>query len=216
LTDQGPTKDPKALRPAPSIVFLPASVGKGVRKVSGGKSVVQGWVDKFDADPLKEIFRGIIDRDVANAPTPRISVLSRYSIENYLLDPITVYAALLASGVAPSVQGVGVSQGNEHLIRSLPVAHIQSIADTITSAVETVEPALLAKSGPKRTATYTTGVTVKYPAWVFDHRGHDLLPIFQKAFGGPNVLTPPKLEIAIRRTRMIPDELASIMSSMQS
>jgi ABC-type Mn2+/Zn2+ transport system ATPase subunit len=32
LADQGPSRDPKSLRPAPSLVFMPASTGKGFRR----------------------------------------------------------------------------------------------------------------------------------------------------------------------------------------
>jgi hypothetical protein len=49
LTDYGPSRDDKAIAPTPTLVFLPASVGKGSGKVSGGKSVVKQWVEKFDA-----------------------------------------------------------------------------------------------------------------------------------------------------------------------
>jgi AAA domain, putative AbiEii toxin, Type IV TA system len=57
LSDQGPSKDKKALKPAPSLVFMPASTGKAHAKTAGGKNVVMQWVEKFDASPLIEMFR---------------------------------------------------------------------------------------------------------------------------------------------------------------
>jgi ABC-type multidrug transport system ATPase subunit len=44
LTDYGPSRDPLALKPSPSIVFIPASSGSGVTKISGGSTVVEKWV----------------------------------------------------------------------------------------------------------------------------------------------------------------------------
>ncbi len=95
LTDFGPSRDPRALKPEPTIVFLPASSGQGAAKTGGGKSVVCQWTEKFEVGPLAEMFRGIIDLDSGGTPPPRVSVLSRYSLENYLLDPLTVYGLLL-------------------------------------------------------------------------------------------------------------------------
>jgi energy-coupling factor transporter ATP-binding protein EcfA2 len=69
LADQGPSKDSSALKPAPSIVFMPASRGRGAAKTAGGKSVVAGWIEKFDTPPL-ELFRGIVDQDSGNSGSP--------------------------------------------------------------------------------------------------------------------------------------------------
>lgn len=71
LMDHGPGRDPMALQPSPSIVFIAASVGTGKAKVSGGCTVVAKWVDKFDADPLDRTFFGVIDRDAANVASAR-------------------------------------------------------------------------------------------------------------------------------------------------
>jgi hypothetical protein len=65
-------------------------------KMGGGKDVVTQWVEKFDALPLDETFRGIIDRDNGDTGGPRIEVSGRYTIENYLLDPIVVFALLIS------------------------------------------------------------------------------------------------------------------------
>src|SRR5207253_8255717 len=66
LTDHRPTRDPGAMKPVPAVTFLPASLGAGKVKIAGGKSVVTQWLEKLDAPPLGELFRGIIDRDSGN------------------------------------------------------------------------------------------------------------------------------------------------------
>jgi len=216
LTDYGPSRDPLAIKPAPTIVLLPASTGTGRGKTPGGKSVVQGWVEKFDQPPLDDLVRGIIDRDVANAPTRRILVLERYSIENYYLDPFVVFGLLLDAGSAPTIASLSISAGDEHRIRSLDPAILQAIVDTIRAMVEPALGAKTAINTSLRTVTFTNAKRVDYPAWMLDHRGHYLLPLYQTLFGGAGVINPPRLERSLRRTRLIPTELAQIFHGLQS
>lgn len=216
LTDYGPSRDARALQPAPSIVFLPASIGSGRGKVAGGKSVVQSWVDKFDQPPLDEVVRGIIDRDLTNVGTPRVLVLGRHSIENYYLDPFVVYGVLLEDGKAPSVPGITLSPGDEHRVRTMDASTLQLIANEIRRLVE---PILLSQGGIDSSPVqveFTNGKSVEYAAWMVKHRGHDLLPAFQTAFGGGSVINLRRLERSLRRTRLIPVELAVLFHALQS
>jgi ABC-type transport system involved in cytochrome c biogenesis ATPase subunit len=215
LSDYGPSRDPRAIRPAPSIIFAPSSRGTGPGKVGGGNTVVTAWVNKFDQPPLNEIVRGVIDRDVANCAANRIAVLGRYSIENYLLDPLVVFCLLSSVKLAPSVSGVSLSPGSEHLIRELPETSLSAVVAAIASMVEPRLRDLLATEKVMKTVTFTTGKTVEYPAWIIDRRGHDLLPVFQAAFGGVNVISPPRLDQSFRRLRLIPAELADIFDKLQ-
>lgn len=214
LTDAGPSKDPCAIRDAPSLVFIAASVGRGPDKISGGKSIVEKWVEKLDDPPLTTTFRGLLDRDTGNRPTDRIKVIGRYSFENYLLDPINVFGLLLENGSAPAVNGVTVTSGDEHTLRALPAASLQAISDAITAKIENNNSSLAAT--PRVRVAYTRGMTIEVPKWVVDHRGHDLLPMYQGAWGGHRVVTPPNLTKALRRVRLVPKELAALMSDLQS
>ena len=215
FTDYGPSRDPRSIKPSPSIAFLPVSVGTGKAKVGGGKDVVTQWVNKFDQPPLNEIFRGIIDRDGGNASTPRIEVLGRYSIENYLCDPFVVFGLLVEQGRAPSIAAVNISQGDEHRIRELSESQLQEVARSITSAVEPSLPNLTTAEQLLKEVEFTSGKRIQYPAWLIDRRGHDLLPIFQSVFGGPKVLSPPRLSNSLRRVRLVPKELADIFDNLQ-
>jgi hypothetical protein len=214
LADQGPSKDSKALKPAPSIVFMPASTGRGSVKVPGGKNVVRQWLEKFDAPPLNEMFRGIIDLDGGNASGPNVYVLGRYSIENYLLDPAAVFGVLIEERKAPSLPGIVVTPGDEHQLRTLSSFALQSVVDYVATQVE---PELTPFTGTEKTpttVTFTNNISLEYPAWMLTKRGHDLLPIYQKVFGQA-IITPPKLEKSFRRIRLVPIELAKIMSRLQ-
>lgn len=213
LTDYGPSRDPMALKTSPSIAFIAASVGSGATKIAGGCTVVEKWIAKLDADPLDRTFVGIIDRDIGNLAKSRIYVIGRHSFENYILDPLNIFCLLLEDGANPSIPDLKITAGDEHLLRMQPQHILQAVANEITNAMESCEPKL--KTSEKSSVIYTIDSKVTVPSWVIDHRGHDLLPIAQVAFGGPRLVNPPRLIKALRRGRLIPSELASLFARIQ-
>ena len=214
LSDQGPSKDPQALKPAPSLVFVPSSIGKGAEKIGGGKNVVTQWIEKFDAPPLNQMFRGIIDLDNGNIGGPRIQVLSRYSIENYLLDPIVIFGVLNEERVAPSLSTNLLTPGDEHLLRTFSAPNLQDIVNYITQQAEPKLGQLTSDETKTAAVRFTYGIELQYPSWMLTKRGKDLLPIYQTVFGQA-FITPPKLEKSFRRIRLVPIELAEIMWQLQ-
>jgi hypothetical protein len=214
LSDYGPSRDPMALRMSPSIAFIPASIGMGASKLSGGSSVVAKWVNKLDAEPLDRAFLGIVDQDNRNASSPRIRVIGRYSFENYLLDPLVIFALLVEEGVAPIVTGLKISAGDEHLLRTKESASLQAIADVVCTELEGADPSLAGH--PRSSVSYTTGQRIELPNWVLTHRGHDLLPKAQRIFGGPRLINQKRLLKAVRRCRLIPKELAVLLAEIQA
>jgi energy-coupling factor transporter ATP-binding protein EcfA2 len=214
LTDQGPSRDPKALKPAPSLVFMPASTGQGKGKTGGGSSVVRKWVEKFDTAPLDQMFRGIVDLDAGNASGPRIQVLGRYSIENYRLDPIVVFSLLIEERKAPSLPNIAVTPGDEHLLRTLSASALQGVVDYVAQQVEPALGTLTSSERVPTVVTFTNETKLRYPGWMLTRRGHDLLPIYQKVFGQA-IITPPRLAKSFQRVRLVPIELAEIMSRLQ-
>lgn len=214
LTDFGPSKDAMALNLSPTIAFIPASIGSGKSKISGGCSVVEKWIDRLDADPLDRIFHGIIDHDGRNAATSRVHVIGRYSFENYMLDPPVLFALMLENGSAPSIPGLKISSGDEHLLRGLSNDMLQAISDRICIMIEGLYPSI--NSGADNSVNYTCGSSISVPSWVICHRGHDLLPMAQAALGGYQLINPPRLQKALRRCRLIPVELANLLSNIQT
>lgn len=214
LSDQGPNKDRMALAPAPSLIFVAASIGRSKEKVPGGKTVVSQWVEKFDGPPLREIFRGLLDLDSGNTPTDRILVLGRYSIENYELDPFVIFGLLVDEGRSPNIHDISIAQGDEHLVRALDVSALQRVVEYVAKQIEPTLPSLASSEKELIDVEFTIGKTLKYPAWMLFRRGHDLLPAYQRVFG-QMVVTPPKLLKAFRRVRMIPVELAGTMARLQ-
>lgn len=216
LTDYGPNRDARAIKPAPTLVFLPASIRRAGQSIPGGRNTVISWVDKFDQPPLAEMFRGVIDRDQANTRTSRIEVLHRYSIENYLIDPFVVYGLLNEERRQPTVPGVNVSSGSEHLIRDLQNVQLQAILDTVTQLAEHALGNLSPAEVSRVSVTFTNGRVVEYPTWMLDRRGHDLLQACQSVFGGATMISPPRLRKSLQRVRLIPRELADIMDALQT
>src|SRR5574341_967596 len=215
LVDYGPGRDPRAIKPAPTLVFLPASTGSGKGKVASGKTVVQGWVDKFDQPPLNELVRGVIDKDVGNGGSTRVAVIGRYSIENYYLDPFVVFGVLVEDGIAPVVPSLAITIGEEHRLRIMDSSVLQGIINVIGAAVEPTLKTHGSLDTSPRIVTFTNGRTVEYPVWMLEHRGHDLLSVYQTVFGGRRI-NLSRLERSLRRIRLIPKELADILDTLQS
>jgi energy-coupling factor transporter ATP-binding protein EcfA2 len=219
LTDRGPSKIPGRLEPVPSVVFRPAATGRGPARIGGGCTVVRLQVEKFDQEPLKGLFRGVTDLDAGNVGTDRIKVIGRYSIENYLLDPIVVYAALLEADKAPAVSGITVKKGSEHELGALPQSDLQRIADEVLGLVDrALRAGGVASATPTREVEFTNGIKVRYFEWMFTYRGHDLLAKFQYALDSSRAQTIQyeKLNLALRRVRLIPKELAQVMRELQA
>ena len=213
LMDRGPSKDDMALALSPSVVFMSASAGSGHTKISGGKGAVSKWVRKLNDPPFDQVIRGIIDQDSGNVAEPRIFVLNRYSIENYLLDPFVVFCLLSESNRAPISL---FSSGSEHLIRTLDNTQLQSIMVAIRSSVEPQMPNLKPAELVELPTPFTNGREAKYPLWMLSRRGHDLLPIYQKVFGGgANFVSPPRLMSAMKRGRLLPKDLATLLHQVQ-
>lgn len=215
LIDIGPGKDAMALTPTPTIAFVSVSVGKSTAKTSGGKDNVRHWINKLDSPPFDELVFGLIDEDDANVPNSRVLVIGRYSYENYIIDPFVVFGLLIETRSAPNLNGVPHKIGDEHKIRNLPPTALQSIVDFIRNRVEPELQHLRSEEAATQTVEFTTGQAVSYPNWMIDRRGHDLLITFQSIFGGPTVVSPPRLTQSLQRVRLIPKELAHTFSSLQ-
>ena len=62
---------------------------------------------------------------------------------------------------------------------------LQEVVDVMRAAVEPMLKNRGALDTSPRTVTFTNGKSVDYPAWLLEHRGHDLVPVYQSVFGGP-------------------------------
>lgn len=201
-------QDPSiVLQPIP--IFQAVSAGRGPSKTGGGKTVVENWVKKLAEARLEKLIVGLIDRDSGNVGNENTVVISRYSIENFLLDPIVVFCRLVDQGTAPSIQGIQISRGEEHKLRELPDSDLQRIADSILEPVTRLLPNAAAGTFPVK---FLSGQTLSYPVWLRDTRGHDLRGHFFAVYD--RLATDNEMLKAFERARMIPMELIDTLQAV--
>jgi AAA15 family ATPase/GTPase len=191
------------------LVFIPASSKRADK--SGGKSVVRDWVDKLTSTGLTDVIGGLIDKDSGNKGSQDVHVLDRYSIENYLADPIVVFATLLDQDRAPAIHVVNVSMGEEYKLLSLGEGPLQEIADYIISKIEGAMPNFVPdfeKNGETERVhvEFVNGKVLSYPKWLLERRGKDLLGKVYNSIW-MDLVNHVKLFKAFKRLKMIPSEL---------
>lgn len=201
---------------APGVAFVPASTGRGATKTGGGKNQVGGWLTKLQQVGLDAVFQGLIDRDDANASGPGLHVLSRYSLENYLLDPIVVFAALAAHERAPAVAGITVRAGDEHTLRDRAPEELQRIADVVFSAIQPHLGTLDKAETELTDVTFIGGPTLRYPKWLLQRQGKALQQRIQAAFSAHPVIYPAGLLPSFRRVRLVPDEFIGLFNAIRA
>lgn len=199
------------------LVFIPAST----KEKSGGKDVVQNWVNKLQESGLVNIVQGLIDADSGNVVSNGVFKIDRYSIENYLADPILVYAALIDKEKNPSIPGLKLSVGEEYKLKSLPADTLQIVADSIVSIVE---PELIKYFTDFDPTTETERIEVKfvngtvlmYPKWLLNRRGKTILnEVYNNIFTSP-IINFTTLFKALRKLNMFPKDLVDKLTEIKT
>ncbi|MEX0597522.1 MAG: ATP-binding protein, partial [Candidatus Paceibacterota bacterium] len=119
---------------------------------------------------------GIIDWDNKNQKQPFIFVngdKERYSIENYIFDPILL-AALLLDYQLIDRNDLGLNNNENYSnFEKLSVAKLNDIAEFI---IENIKQKLDKKptNTGNRSIEYVNGLTVQVPKWYLQYPGHDL------------------------------------------
>lgn len=138
----------------------------------GGCSQVSNWSEKLSSLGLP-CFRGLIDKDSKSEATDAVNVLNRYSIENYLLDPILIYACLIEKNLHEPIYALEeIATCNIHTINDLENETLQKIANVICNKLELYRPEL--KTEETFSIYYVNGKEIQAPAWLKNDRGHDL------------------------------------------
>ncbi|MCE7053039.1 ATP-binding protein [Algoriphagus sp. AGSA1] len=182
-----------------SLVFIPVSAKK--LNKSGGCTVVREWTRKLRVEGEMNLAKGIIDRDKSNSPTDGISVLKRYSIENYFLDPLIIAGYLIHNGMVSKIDSIEFPNKNCNRIEALDDADLQKVADHVIDKVQTnftatvdslntgrasdnviSDNVLSANELTRVTVELKNGKCLNYPKWLIDRRGHDLEDIFRTLF----------------------------------
>lgn len=126
---------------------------------------------------------GIIDWDLKNHDSERVKVLgqgNRYSIENYILDPILVVAFLLREKWIKRSM-VDLSDDITYVqLTKLDNVQLQVIADFIVNKVRTyVQPQT---KEVHSLCEYIGGQTIQLPKWFLKIQGHQLETILKDIF----------------------------------
>lgn len=191
----------KYIKNYPPLVFIPGT----------NKDSVKHWVKE-----LREIgntdYYGIIDLDKGNEPSDGVHVLSRYSIENYLLDPINVFVT--STKKIPALSKYEISRGDEETVQDFGQDELQSISDGVLLEIRPSIEELSIELEKRSEIEYTDGRKIQVPEWFLVNRGKDLLKTFQDHFGGPGAINQTSLGVNIRRTKLIPKDLVDLLSSI--
>ncbi len=189
------------------MTFIPVSKKD---RSGGGATQVRSWVEKLRG-AMDDRFVGIIDRDIGNQRTNGVGVLGRYSIENYLLDPLVLFSVLLEDGKSPAVVGMNLQVGDENMFRNMRSEELQTIVDAVLSELvgETHE-----KDNDLIVITYPNSIELKYPSWLINESGKKLMSLIQETGYGSTTINPSRLRKAYRRVRMIPLELLELVQKL--
>ena len=199
------------------LVFIPAST----KDKSGGKDVVQNWVNKLQESGLVNIVQGLIDADSGNTVSDGVYKIDRYSIENYLADPILVYAALIDKEKNPPIEGVKLSVGEEYKLKSLPTETLQKVADTVISIVE---PELKkyfpdfnqSKETERIKVEFVGGTKLFYPKWLLTRRGKTILNELYNNIFSSTIVNFTTLFKALRKLNMFPIDLVNKLAEIKT
>ncbi|MDF6480583.1 hypothetical protein NLO56_24465, partial [Escherichia coli] len=148
------------LKPEISLAFIAAGGAK-----NGGCAHVRDVVNKLHDAGNKTVF-GIIDWDSTNSSTDRVKVLGeglRYSIENYILDPILV-AALLFRERFVSRDDLNLTEEETHLdFARFDDSKLQGIANFVVGKVQQKLSAETAADSME--CRYVGGKSIQVPRW---------------------------------------------------
>jgi len=165
------------LIPEVSLNFIASGVGG-----NGNCDQVKEVVNQLEKGGSRTVY-GIIDWDLTNSGDERIKVLGkekRYSIENYILDPVLIAALLLREKWIERNE-IGLSQHETYInFATFDSTRLQSIADFVVNKVKVhLSPVSEDDTLPCK---YLGGQTINLPKWFLHKRGHDLETNLKKVF----------------------------------
>ncbi len=192
--------------------FLPISTRHEATKSSGGKNKIKNIIEltKKLREVDGEIFYGLVDKD-CDSPSDAdndIFQIGRYSIENYLVDPILIYAASIQQNCAIQIPGISYDNHEISQINSCEQADLQKIADFIFKKLS-YRPDNEQKIMQVR---FVNGLVLNYPTWMRDDPGKNIKTKVINTFS--NQINFDTLLKAFETTRFIPVEIFTLFESM--
>lgn len=165
---------PKLL-PEVSVMFIPAAAYG-----NGNCDQVKAFVDKLTEGGVRTVLC-VVDWDRENVETHPVLVLGegeRYSIENFLLDPLLI-GGLLLRECFETPESLGIDPAIKYVdMRGFTQEKLQVLADAVVSR-------LTAPSGAtpdSSTFEYVSGVCINVPTWFAHMQGHALEAAYKQAY----------------------------------
>jgi hypothetical protein len=189
----------------PRLVFMPVNARGG-----GGRDPVMKRLAALQNEGLGSVHRGLIDGDnEADRPPAGVVRLERYTLENYLADPIALYCAAVSSkGIDEelrfSSEG-GVKLGDLGTLRAAGASTLQRIADLVLSRIE--QAVLLVDRTRRPLTLYGDAgtVTLEYPRWLFKLTKKDLRTAIGKL--SKAIVDDEHLNSGPERAGLVPEDL---------
>ena len=148
---------------------------------SGNCDQVKNIVKLLSEYGNKFIF-GIIDWDTKNVSSNYIKVLGqgkRYSIENYIFDPIILCAFLLREKIIERLDW-GLSKKETYIdLKNFDNLRLQSLSDLLITKIKsnTTET-----NSQKQIVSYLNDKKIEVPLWYLHHQGHELEVLLKETF----------------------------------
>jgi hypothetical protein len=166
------------LIPEISLSFMAAGGSK-----AGGCAFVKEIVGTLVGAGNKSVF-GVLDWDTTNKADSHVRVLGegrRYSIENYILDPLLVAILLFLERTIDRAD-VGLAVGETHAVlgNTTDGSRLQFAADFVINRLANTLPV----QGDTHLVdcAYVGGHAVKQPLWLMNMQGHALEDALKQAF----------------------------------
>jgi ABC-type molybdenum transport system ATPase subunit/photorepair protein PhrA len=211
-----------ALANAPSIKFIAASTAN---PDNGGCTQVISTIARFADTSIESLVCGVIDRDEDNQPGRNLWVLPRYSIENFLYDPLIVCCNLVIQGRQAQLESLRTIRTGDwrHLVSDVNL--LQQAADELTSTLERIGAGKITaqalSSPPVTSAWHLDGsqapTTIKMPGWLETFRGKTLVSELLHSPSSPvkNYTSAATQWLAIETTIALPVQLLDIYEQIR-
>lgn len=149
---------------------------------SGNCDQVKKIVNTLYQNGNKTVY-GIIDWDLKNNETERIKVLgykNRYSIENYILEPLLL-AALLIREKLIARDSLGMKENETYIdLARLENNKLQKIANFILNKIKSTSS--VEDKDDNQSCEYVGGQKINLPSWLLNMKGHDLEKNIKETF----------------------------------
>lgn len=192
---------------------------------SGGKSRVKKactqWLEYSRSAGIEDLIYGLVDKDADDNNTLPKNVLhlERYCHENYLADPLLMFALLVDEDneTAVSLGGaVGYHKGDTLSLKRGEVQDIQKICDQLLAPIIKTLNGKPHNIVVKKNIDYVNNRQIEVPAFIFESSGKDVLELYKDAYQNLSVRNLNKLREFIEKTHLVPMDLVDTIQNLMS